>query len=140
MDDFEVEAVLSSAVLDLEEAAGVGGGDGGDASGLDFGDFAIQKLAGHFGLNEVVDASAAAAPGTFGKFHEIEAGDGAEKLAWLSCNFLAVAKVAGFVISDGGFRLVDLGFVDANDGKPFVDVFDFVVPFFGSGVPFGIIF
>ena len=75
MDDTEVDAVFAGAVDDLQEATRISGGDGIDASGYNALNFSIEQVIGHFGLDEVVDAGAAAAPGAFRKFDELEAGN-----------------------------------------------------------------
>jgi len=59
MDHAEVQSALFGAVDELEEAAGVGGGDDGCAGGLDVVEFALEELVGHFRLDEVVDAGGA---------------------------------------------------------------------------------
>src|ERR1700733_14554006 len=97
----DVEAALAEAVLDLEEAAGVAGGDDRGAGGGDVVDFALKELVGHLGLDEVVDAGAATTPHGFGERLEVEAGDAREQFAWLGGDFLAVAEMAGVVVGDG---------------------------------------
>ena len=104
MRDAEVDAVFASAVDDLKEATGISSGDGVHAGGFDSLNFAIEQVVGHFRLNDVVDAGAAAAPGAFGKFDEFQAGDGVQDLARLRGDFLAVAQMASFVVSDGAGR------------------------------------
>ena len=102
MNGGDVEAALAETVLDLEEAAGVAGGDDRGAGGGDVVDFALEKLVGHLGLDEVVDAGAAAAPHRFGEGLYLQAGNFAEQLAGLGSDFLAVAEVAGVVVGDRG--------------------------------------
>ena len=102
MHDFDLGAAGGEAVLDLEEAAGVAGGDDGGAGGGNVVELALLEFPGHFGLDEVVDAGAAAAPHRLGQRHEVEAGDGGEELAGLCGDFLAVAEVAGVVVGDAG--------------------------------------
>ena len=55
-------------VLDLEVAAGVGGGEVGCAGAADVADFSFEKARGFFGLGDGVDTGAAAAPVGFGQF------------------------------------------------------------------------
>lgn len=70
MNDADGERGVAEAVLDLEEATWIAGGDDIGAGGFDVGHLAMEEVIGHFGLNEVVNAGAAAAPGAFRKFHE----------------------------------------------------------------------
>ena len=103
MDDAQGEAAFAGAVLDLEEAAGIAGGDGVGAGDCDVIEFTIEKLGGHFRLNDVIDAGAAAAPFAFSEFDEFEFGNRFQDGAWLRGDFLAVTEMAGFVVGDGLF-------------------------------------
>ena len=102
MHDLELDAARGEAVADLEQAAGIARGDDGCAGVGDMVEFALEKFVGHFGLDEVVDAGAAAAPHRFGQRLEVEAGDFFEQFARLDGDFLAVAEMAGVVIGDAG--------------------------------------
>ena len=75
VEGFDFGAAGGEAVLDLEEAAGVAGGDDGRSGGGDVVELALEEFVGHFGLDEVVDAGAAAAPHGFGEGLEVEAGN-----------------------------------------------------------------
>ena len=86
-----------------------------------------------FRLRDVVDAGAAAAPGGFREFGEGEPGDEFEQLAGLGGDFLAVAKVAGFVISDGSFAAASPRGAATVFDKVFVDVLDLGIPVMGTG-------
>jgi len=101
----EVQAFRLRAVDDLEQAAGVAGGDDFRPGRADVLHLAFEELVGHLGLREVVDARAAAAPVALGQFHELHTGDGFQQRARLGGDFLAVAEVAGLVVGDQGFRL-----------------------------------
>ena len=70
MHDTQVHAFLLSPVDDLEETAGIAGSNDVSASGFDVLDFSLEQLVRHFGLNDVVDARAAAAPRRFGELDE----------------------------------------------------------------------
>lgn len=70
MDDAQGKAALARAVLNLQQAAGVAGGDGVRAGDGDVIEFALEKFGRHFGLNYIVDAGAPAAPGAFGEFDQ----------------------------------------------------------------------
>ena len=62
MDDAEVQTALFGAVDELKQATRVGGGDDGRAGGEDMAELAVEELAGHLRLDEVIDAGAAATP------------------------------------------------------------------------------
>ena len=64
-------ATGGEAVGDLEEAARIPSSKDGRASFRDVIQLSLEELVGHFGLDEVVDAGAAAAPGAFGQFDEL---------------------------------------------------------------------
>ena len=66
---------MGEAEGELEEAAGIAGGDDGGAGCGDVGELALEEFVGHFGLGDVVDAGAAAAPHGFGESAHFEAGD-----------------------------------------------------------------
>ena len=102
MGDFDFHAARGEAVANLHEAPRIAGGDDGRAGGGDVVEFPLQKFIGHFGLDEVVDARAAAAPHRFGQRRDVEARYFGEKFAGLGGDFLAVAEVAGVVIGDAG--------------------------------------
>lgn len=72
MDDANGELFLAEAVEDLEKATGVAGGDDGRAGRFDVFDFALEKVAGHFRLDQVVDAGAATAPHALREFDELQ--------------------------------------------------------------------
>jgi hypothetical protein len=133
MEDFNFRAARGEAVANLEEAAGIAGGDDGRAGGGDVVEFSPQKLAGHFGLDEVVNSGAAAAPHRFGKRHDVEARYVGEKFAGLGGDFLAVAEVAGVVIGDARFGGRFFGRAEADVDEPFADVLHFLGPLPGPG-------
>ena len=57
----------------------------------------------HFRLCDVIDAGATAAPGRFGQFDEIDAGNRVENLPRLSCDLLPVAQMTCLMVGDGKF-------------------------------------
>ena len=81
-------------------------------------------------LHDVVDAGAAAAPGSFRQLDQFQVRDQAQQLARLRGDLLAVREVAGLVIGHlpgaGGTAL--RGRLDADLDQPFVDVLDLLVP------------
>ena len=116
MDDAELHPSLFGAVFDLQKASRISSGHDGCARGFDVAQLALEEVVGHFGLDEIVDACAAAAPGAFGQFDQVQSGNGFKKLAGLSRNFLAVAEVAGFVVGDGRVRCPPFSRDDAIAG------------------------
>ena len=102
VEGFDFGAAGGEAVLDLKETTGIAGGDNGRARGSDVVEFALEKFIRHFGLDQVVDARAAAAPHRLGQRHDVEAGNRIKQSARLRGDFLAVAKMAGVVIGDTG--------------------------------------
>ena len=94
----------AEAVFELEVAAGIGGRDDARAGGEDVADLPLLEPAGGFGLGDVVDARAAAAPLGLGTLTEFDAGDRTQDGARLGGDFLSVAEVAAFVVGDGGRR------------------------------------
>jgi hypothetical protein len=119
--------------LKLEVAAWVGSGDDRGGGGGEVGQFAGEELGGLLRLGDVIDAGAAAAPGGLRKFRQSEAGDEFEELAGLAADFLAVAKVAGFVIGDGGFATTGRGGAAVDLNQELVDVPDLGIPGVGAG-------
>lgn len=75
MDDAKRESLLAGAIENLEETAGVPGGDSRCAGGFDVAEFACEEVASHFGLDQIVNAGATAAPGALGKFDQFEIGN-----------------------------------------------------------------
>ena len=71
MDHAEVQAVFAGTVLNLEKAPGIASRDSRDTRFPDFIDFTIEKFAGHFRLNDIVDSRAAAAPGALRQFDQL---------------------------------------------------------------------
>jgi len=72
----DVEDLLAGAVnpdsgAELQEAAGIGGGDNRGASGLGAVHFFGDQLQRCFGLCDVVDSGGAAADFRVGQFHKI---------------------------------------------------------------------
>ena len=63
--------------------------------------FAVEKFVGHFRLDQIVNARAAAAPGAFGQFDQFQIRNRLQDLARLRGDFLAVAQMAGLVIGHG---------------------------------------
>lgn len=89
--------------LQLEDAAGItGGNDIGSEMGNEFG-FAIAKGLRCVGLHEVVDSCGTAADGGFGDFGEFESGDARKQSARLGTHALSVLQMAGIVESHAQF-------------------------------------
>jgi hypothetical protein len=107
--------------LELENAAGIAGGD---YIGVKSGDevcFAIAEFAGGVGLDEIIDARGAAADRRFGNFKEFEAGDLGEQLARLRADALGVLEMAGIVEGDTSAQGFTFG-ARWKFGKDFGDV------------------
>ncbi len=97
----------AEAVLDLQVATGIRSGDDARARRAEVAELALLEPRGGGRLREVVDAGAAAAPGGLGAFAQLDAGERAENRAGLGGDFLAVAEMAGVVISrEQGSRLI----------------------------------
>ena len=101
MYDAERKILLARPVKDLQKAAGIAGGDDRSAGGFDVAELAIEEIARHFRLDQIVDAGATAAPCAFRQFDKFEIGDGPEHGARLGGDFLAVAEVTRLVVGDG---------------------------------------
>ena len=66
--------------------------------------FAGEQVQRSLCLRDVVAPRGAAANLRVGQFHEVQVGDGAQKLARGFADFLSVEQVAGVLISDANFR------------------------------------
>src|SRR6266849_5014460 len=133
MDDAQGEILVPRAVDDLQQTTRVASGNDARLGAADVLELALEQGGGHLRLNQVVDARAPAAPGAFGQFSQREMGNGAEHLSRLGRDFLAVAKVAGLVISHGLRRNVRAGRrLNSDLHEPLVDVLDLVVPLAGE--------
>jgi hypothetical protein len=62
----EGQSFFCRAIDELQQTTGIRRCHRGRAGGLDVRDFAGEKLSRHFGLGEIVNARAAAAPGASG--------------------------------------------------------------------------
>jgi len=123
------EMLTSGAIHDLQQAPRIAGSDDPGPGAFDMPDFALKELVGHLRLNQVVDARAATAPGAFRKLDQLEIWNRVQQLARLRSNLLAMAKMAGFMISDRCRRLITRrAWFDADLHEPFVNIFDFRIP------------
>lgn len=75
MDDSQLDSTRGATIDQLEEAAWVSGGDDVGPCRGDMIHLPFEQLARHFGLSEVIDASATATPSGFGQFDEAHARD-----------------------------------------------------------------
>ena len=124
MEDLLTGAVDADASAELQQAAGIGGGDDGSAGGLGVVHFFGEELQGSFGLGDVVDSGGAATDFRAGQFHEIEIGNGAQKSARSFADFLSVEQVAGILVGDAeGKRFQFRG--EAEVSEKFRDVANF---------------
>src|SRR5262245_19925561 len=98
MKERHVQAALAAAERDLEQAARVRRRDYLGAGLGDPRDLPLQELARHLGLEQIVDAGAAAAEIAVAELHELEPGDAREELARLLAHALAVGEMAGIVV------------------------------------------
>jgi len=94
------QAPLAEDLLDLESAAGIGGGQEIRLDGEDVVRLARSDLFRAFGLNEVVNTGAAAALVAVGDLNELQARDPGEELARLLADALRVSEVAGVMVRD----------------------------------------
>src|ERR1700719_4040573 len=104
MINFHVRTVLLSAITQLEHAAGIWCDDRlrvglGDGLHLLF-----EKMAGHFGMGEVVDARAAAATVRAFRFYEFDSWNGLQQLTWLTAYPLAVGEMARILVGNAHFQ------------------------------------
>ncbi len=128
MKDAELEASLFRAVDELKETAGVCGGDGGCAGGLNVIELAFKELAGHLGLDQVIYSGTAAARGTLGQLNEPQVRYGLKELPGLCGDLLSVSEVTGFVVRDHLGRGVIRWWLEADGDQPFVDIAHLPVP------------
>ena len=83
--------------LELQDAAGIAGGDDiGTELGNQFG-FAIAKGFGCVRLHQIVDSRGAATDGGFGNFGELDSGNAGEQSARLRAHTLRVQQMTGIV-------------------------------------------
>lgn len=135
MSDAQRNFLLSCAVYDLQHAARISGGHDGCLGGFDMLQLAFQKIASHFWLDEIVNSGTATAPGALREFNQLEIRNCFQHLSRLCCDFLPMAQVAGFVISDDFlWGATDSRGGDANLSQPFVDIFNLIVPQLGPMV------
>ena len=93
-------------------------------------DFSREQGCRLFGLRDVVDTRAAAAPGSLWKLHKLQVWDAFKQFARLAHHLLPVRKVAGIVVRDSRlfFKRPCAGFPKSSLQKPLVDVADLAVP------------
>src|SRR6059036_2872225 len=101
MNERHVQTALATPSGDLQEASGVRGRHDLRPRLDNTSDLELEQLAGHAGLEQVVDAGAAAAEVAVGELHELEPRDPPEQLARLLPHPLTVSQVAGVVIRHG---------------------------------------
>ena len=130
---------VPQSIGDLEMAAGIGGGDHLGPGFFDMADLPLQQLGRHLGLGDIVNPGAAAAPCRFAEFRQLQAGDGLEDIAGLFGDLLAVAEMAGLVVGHFAGSLGRLGFAQADEVEPLVDVLELFGPG-GSAIPIRRIF
>jgi hypothetical protein len=61
----QIKSFLPCTINQLEQTPWIARGDNGGTSGFDMPEFAVQQIVGHFGLDEIIDSRAAAAPIAF---------------------------------------------------------------------------
>ncbi len=109
---------MTEAAHKLEEAAGVGGDDGLRVGVKEMAYFAVAKLLGRFGLEEVVDTGGATTKRRFGDLGKFKLRDCGEKLPRLLMNSLCVTEVACVVVSDANGQGVAWGQRMARSKEP----------------------
>src|SRR4051812_11633606 len=72
MDDAHWQVRFLRAIEDLEQAAGVGGGDDICTGTPNVLQLALQKVIRHLRLDEIVDPGASAAPGALRQLHQLQ--------------------------------------------------------------------
>ena len=97
--DLHRQAAFFDTVIELEQAAGIGGEENVRTGFLDAIDFLLEDVHGHVVMSDVVDTGAAAAPIRFGQTDEFDTGHTANQVEGLFAHALRVAEVAGFVVS-----------------------------------------
>ena len=75
MDEADGHLMAADAVEHVGEATGICAGDDRCVCFFDVAEFAVEKLVGHFRLNQIVNARAAAAPVAFGEFDQLQVGN-----------------------------------------------------------------
>jgi hypothetical protein len=93
-------AATAEAAHQLKETSGVAGDDSLRMNIEEMTNFAVSKLPGGLGLEEVVDAGRATAKRGLGDLGHFKLGNSGEKLARLLIDSLSVTEVTGIVISD----------------------------------------
>ena len=121
------------AVLNLQQAPGIPRGDNLSARGVDMVELALEELLGHFGLDEIINARAAATPHRLGQRGHLDAGNAFEEFAGLGRDLLAVAKMAGVVVGDLGVRGRFLRRAEVDLDEIFADVLELFRPLAGLG-------
>src|SRR5439155_21557383 len=100
MNERHVQTALPTPPGDLQKATWICRRDHPRAGLDDSRELAFEELACYPGLEEIVDAGAAAAEVAVGKLDEPEPGDPAQKLARFLPHPLAVGQVTGVVVGD----------------------------------------
>jgi len=84
----------------LKETSGVARDDSLSVNVEEMTDFAVAKLPGRLGLEEVVDAGGATAKRGLGDLRNFKLGNSGEKLAGLLVDSLSVTEVTSVVVSN----------------------------------------
>ena len=98
MHNTEIKSLPPRAANELQQATGIRRRNDLRSGLLDMLQLSYEELIGHFRLDQVIDAGAAAAPRAFLQLDQFEIGNGAQKFPGLYGDLLAVAKVTGFVV------------------------------------------
>ena len=129
MNHSQRQILFSRAVRHVSEATGISRRNDIHFCRFDVLQLSVEKFVRHFRLNQIVDSGAAATPGAFGKFRQLQIGNRFQKLAWLRGDFLAVTKMTRFVIGHILRRKIFIGRrLDSDLREPFVNVFYFLIP------------
>ena len=124
MEDLLAGAVDTHSCAELQQAAGVGGGDDGGAGGLGVAHFVGEQFEGRFDLGDVVNSGGAAADFRVRQFHEIESGNGAQKGTRSLADFLSMEKMAGILVGDAEWERLQFG-AEAEFGEELGDIANF---------------
>jgi hypothetical protein len=100
MDNFQRATGSARGIDELEMAPGICRGNDLNSRGEDVFKFPVLEIRSHFGLRNVVNPRAAAAPGRLGQLDKLQSWNGKENLPRLAGDFLAVAEVTCLMVGD----------------------------------------
>ena len=133
MNDSERQALPLGAITNLEKASRVSRGHDFSPGAFDVLELALEKIVGHFRLDEIVYAGTAATPSAFRQLHQLQIRDLPKHLTRLSGDLLPMTKMTRLVVSHRlRWCLALRRRRDADLRKPLVNVLHLRIPSFGS--------